>query len=207
MGRARASWLLAALLAGGPVWAAPSADQPGANHPEGEYGGVTPGEPAPSHPDEGRRHKKRPPPKHTLTWLGFEARDGDAHIFFQAAEPFTSVQYVDHGVLVVVLQGLRHMRHNIRRFLDTRYFDQPVARIRARRVGARRASKAGPAHKAGVEVRVWFKDPKAAREGSIRTATEADKLFYTYLDIQGSGGGGDGGGGGSDAGSGSGSGE
>jgi hypothetical protein len=201
MRRARASWLLVVLLASGPAWAAPAGE-----HPEGEYGGVTPGEAPPSHPDEhpgGKARKPRPPPRHTLTWIGFEAKDGDAHLFFQAAEPFTAVQYVDHDTLVVVLEGLRHMRHNTRRPLDTRFFDQPVARVVARPVGARRAGKAGPGHKAGVMIRIWFKDPKAVREGAIRTATEADKLFYTYLDIQGAGGAGDDGGG---AGSGSGSG-
>ena len=165
---------------------------------------MTPGEPRPEHPDEapgGKAHKKRPPPKQTLTWIGFEAKDGSAHLFFQAASEFQTVQYLDHGVLVVVLEGLRHMAHNTRRPLDTRYFDQPVAWIQARPVGARRAGKAGPAHKAGVMVRIRFKDAKDAKEGALRTATEADKLFYTYLDIQGSGGGGAGAGSGSGSGS------
>src|ERR1041385_8880146 len=49
-------------------------------HPEGEYGGVTPGQ----KPD--LRNQPRPV-KGALSWIGFEAKNGGAELFFSSAPP------------------------------------------------------------------------------------------------------------------------
>lgn len=150
-------------------------------HQEGDYGGVQPGRPA----DHDGKKPRRPPPKGALTWIGFAPKDGGAELFAQAASAFTVVQAVESGQLVVVLEGLRRQVANTRRPLDTRFFDSPIARISARPVGAHGAGHGGPAHKAGIELRIAFKDPKQAHEAQLRTATEADGLFYAYLSVAG----------------------
>lgn len=144
---------------------------------EGDYAGVRPGAPAEARPGKPRR----PPPKDALTWIGFAAKDGGAELFAQAPSSFTVVQWTEKGQLVVVLEGLRRQVANTRRPLDTRFFDAPIARVAARRIGAARAARGAPAHKAGIELRISFKDPRAAHELAVRTATEADGMFYAYL--------------------------
>lgn len=149
-------------------------------HREGEYGGVTPGEPAPRDPAARPARPKRPPAKGTLTWIGFEAKDGGAEVFFQSVAPFQVTQRVEGGALVVHL-SLPRLGHNTWRQIDTRFFDNPLAGIVARAVGAARATKDRPARAAGVEARIAFKNAKDAREGTVRTATEADGMYYAYL--------------------------
>jgi hypothetical protein len=168
--RARA-WIVAAVLAGGAANAV--ADE---QHKEGAYGGVTPGQGSGAH--DGGKHAKRPPPKDELTWIGFAAKDGGGgELFFQAPAAFTVSQSVVKGEVVLVLEGLHRQGRNLRRPLDTRYFDAPIARVTARPVGARGG------HKSGIEVRIAFKTAKDAHEAAIRTATEADGMFYAYLDF------------------------
>lgn len=163
---------MAAVLAGGAANAV--ADE---QHKEGEYGGVTPGQGSGA-PHDGGKHAKRPPPKDELTWIGFAAKDGGGgELFFQAPAAFTVSQRVEKGDVVLVLEGLHRQVRNLRRPLDTRYFDAPIARVIARPVGAHGA------HKAGIEVRIAFKTAKDAHEAAIRTATEADGMFYAYLDF------------------------
>jgi hypothetical protein len=131
-------------------------------HQEGDYGGVQPG-----HKPE---KAKKPPPKGTLSWIGFEPKDGAAEVFFQSVAPFNVSQHLDKGVLVVDL-ALTRLGQNTWRPIDTRYFETPISRITAKR-----------GHK-GIEVRIAFKDPKDAKQGTVRTATEADGMYYAYLDF------------------------
>src|SRR5262249_53577004 len=71
----------------------------------------------------------------------------------------------------------------------TRFFDNPLSGIVARAVGAARATKERPAHSVGIEARIAFKNAKDAREAAIRTATEADGMYYAYLTFpEGTGG-------------------
>jgi hypothetical protein len=156
--------------------------QPTATHSEGDYGGVKPG--VAPRTDTGKK-PKRPPPKGTLSWIGFEANAGNADIFLQSVAPFDVAQRVDNGVLVVDLTGLDKLGQNTWREVDTRFFDTPLARITAKRVGAVRGKNA---HAAGIEVRVTFKNAKDAHEGAIRAATEADGMYYQYLSFAGTGG-------------------
>ena len=159
--------------------AAPAfADNP--PHKEGEYGGVTPGETAPRDPAAKPGKAKRSPSKGTLTWIGFEAKDGGAQVFFQSVAPFEVSQHVEGAQLVVHL-GLTRLAQNAGRPIDTRFFDNPLAKIAARSVGASRATKAHPARKSGIEARIAFKNAKDAKEAAVRTATEADGLYYAYL--------------------------
>jgi len=149
-------------------------------HKEGEYSGVTPGEAQPRDPAARPARPKRPPPKGTLTWVGFEAKDGGAEVFFQSVAPFQVAQHLEGNTLVVHL-ALSRLGHNTWRQIDTRFFDNPLSGIVARTVGASRASKARPARGAGIEARITFKNAKDAREGTVRTATEADGMYYAFL--------------------------
>lgn len=163
---------LLVLALAGPAWADTGP------HKEGEYGGVIPGQkPEPS----GRPAKPaRPPPKGTLTWVGFEAKDGGAQVFFQSVAPFQVQQHLEGGALVAHL-SLTRLGQNSWRPIDTRFFDNPLSGIVARAVGASRATKTRPARGAGIDVRISFKNPKDAREGTLRMATEADGMHYAYL--------------------------
>lgn len=158
--------------------AAPAgADNP---HKEGQYGGVTPGEVQPGDRAGKPAKPRRPPPKGTLTWIGFEAKDGGAEVFFQSVAPFEVTQRVEGASLVVHLR-LQRLGHNTWRQIDTRFFDNPLAGIVARAVGASRATKDHPARTAGIEARIAFKNAKDAREAAVRTVTEADGMYYAYL--------------------------
>lgn len=154
---------------------------PVAQQGEGAYGGVTPGEPNPD-----RKKPKRPPSKGTLSWIGFEAKNGNAEIFLQSVAPFEVSQHVDHGALVVDLNGLDKLGQNTWREVDARFFDTPVARITAKRVGAARGKNA---HPAGLEVRITFKNATDTHEAAVRSANEADGMYYQYLSFTGAGGG------------------
>ncbi len=148
-------------------------------HREGEYGGVAPGQP--SGPKDRPAKPKRPPPKGTLSWIGFEAKDGGAQLFFQSVAAFDVQQHVEGGALVVHL-NLARMGPNTWRTVDTRFFDNPLAFVQAKQVGATRATKTGPARGAGINVRITFKNAKDAREGTLRaSAADADGMFYAYL--------------------------
>jgi hypothetical protein len=153
---------------------------PTATHGEGEYGGVKPGVP----PRADGKKAKRPPAKGTLSWIGFEAKGGGAELFLQSVAPFEVAQHVENGVLVVDLAGLDKLGQNTWREVDARFFDSPLARITARRVGA---SHGKNPHKAGLEVRVTFKNAKDAHEGSLRAANEPDGMYYQYLSFAGTG--------------------
>jgi hypothetical protein len=159
--------------------AAQADTSPNAPHREGQYGGVTPGEPPASTAVKPAK-PRRPPPKGTLTWIGFEAKDGGAEVFFQSVAPFEVTQRVEGAQLVVHL-SLTRLGHNTWRQIDTRFFDNPLSGIVARAVGAQRAGKDRPARTAGIEARIAFKTAKDAKAGTVRTATEADGMYYAYL--------------------------
>jgi hypothetical protein len=145
---------------------------------EGQYGGVTPSQPhdsavKPSKP-------RRPPPKGTLTWIGFEAKEGGAEVFFQSVAPFELSQRIEGAQLVVHL-ALNRLGHNTWRQIDTRFFDNPLSGIVARGVGRARATKDRPARTAGIEARIAFKNASDVKQGTVRSATEADGMYYAYL--------------------------
>lgn len=141
-------------------------------HKEGDYGGVIPGQ-KPEKP-------RKAPTRGTLSWIGFEATNGGAKVFFQSPGAFEVSQRVEGSTLVVHLM-LPRMGANTWRQVDTRFFDNPLAGITARTVRASRGGKAGPAHPAGVQVKIAFKNPKDAREGTLSTKVEADGMTYAYL--------------------------
>jgi hypothetical protein len=158
MRRAIAGFLM--LLLAGPA----VADHTGAGpHREGDYGGVTPGQ-KPEKP-------KKKPSAGTLSWIGFEATNGGAKVFFQSPAVFEVTQRVEGSTLVVNL-NLARMGGNTWRQVDTRFFENPLSGINART--ARKGKR-------GIEVRVNFKNPKDAREGAFATKTEADGFYYVYL--------------------------
>ena len=164
---------LVILLLAAPVYA----DEP---HREGQYSGVTPGD-VQSHDTSGKPARpKRPPTRGTLTWIGFSAKDGGAEVFFQSVAPFEVSQRVEGGALIVHL-GLTRLGHNTWRQIDTRFFDNPLSGIVARAVGAVRATRDRRARGAGIEARIAFKSAKDVKEATVRTATEADGMYYAYL--------------------------
>jgi hypothetical protein len=156
--------LLLVLLLAGPAYADDT------QHKEGEYGGVIPGQ----KPDSATRpaKPKRAPPKGTLTWIGFEARDGGAQLFLQSVGPFQVTQKVVGSTLVATLD-LTKLASNTWRRIDTRFFDNPLSGV----IAKARRGKGGK----GIEVRISFKNPKDAHEATLRTATEADGMYYAYL--------------------------
>jgi len=164
---------LAILLLAAPVYA----DE---LHREGQYGGVTPGEVQPHDPSSKPARPRRPPPRGTLTWIGFTAKDGGAEVFFQSVAPFEVSQRLEGSALVVHL-GLTRLGPNTWRQVDTRFFDNPLSGIVARAVGAVRATRGHPAHGAGIDVRIAFKNARDAREATLRTATEPDGMSYVHL--------------------------
>jgi hypothetical protein len=164
---------LVILLLAAPVYA----DEP---RREGQYSGVIPGE-VQSHDTSGKPAKpKRPPAKGTLTWIGFSAKGGGAEVFFQSVAPFEVSQRVEGGALIVHL-GLTRLGHNTWRQIDTRFFDNPLSGIVAKAVGAVRATRDRRARGAGIEARIAFKSAKDVKEAAVRTATEADGMYYAYL--------------------------
>jgi hypothetical protein len=165
----RAIWLVSMTLAASPALALAD-DLPKGPHAEGEYGGVEPGQP--KKPEPGKKSKK-PPPKGTLSWIGFEAKDGSSDVFFQSPAPFEVLQRIENGTLVVTLSHISRLGQNTWRPIDTRFFATPVARVSAKKKGST------------VEVRITFKNPKEAVQGSVRTATEADGMYYVHLGFGG----------------------
>jgi hypothetical protein len=149
-------------------------------HREGDYGGVTPGQTQPHNTAVRPLKPKRPPPKGTLTWIGFETKDGGSEVFFQSVAPFEISQRVEGGQLVVHL-SLTQLGHNTWRQVDTRFFDSPLSGIVARAVSPARATKDRPGHGAGIDARIAFKNTKDVKEGTVRSATEADGMYYAYL--------------------------
>jgi hypothetical protein len=155
--------LLLVLLLAAPA----AADTP---HREGEYGGVVPGQKPEDKPDAKPGKTKKPPPKGTLSWIGFEAKDGGAQVFLQSPGPFEATQRIEGTTLIVNL-NLNKRATNVGRIVDTRFFDNPLASIVAKPAKKRK----------GTDVRITFKNPKDVKEASLRSATEADGYSYVYL--------------------------
>ena len=154
------------------------ADAPkSAPHDTGDYGGVVPGQ---THKDEGKaKHRHHTPKKGELSWIGFQARDGASQVFLQSVAPFDVTQHVEHGTLIVRLAGLDRLGQNTWRPIDTRYFDTPLERIVARKIGGSHA------HGRGIELQITFKHPSDAAQAQLRSATEADGYYYSYLTFGG----------------------
>ena len=167
-------FLAAAPLASSPARAGASKSAP----PDtGDYGGVVPGQ---THKDEGKaRHRHHMPRKGELSWIGFQARDGSSQVFLQSVAPFDVTQHVEHGTLIVKLAGLDRLGQNTWRPIDTRYFDTPLERIVARKIGGRHARTGG------IELQITFKHPSDATQAQLRSATEADGYYYSYLTFGG----------------------
>ena len=158
--------LLCLVLLASPAFA----EDPKGPNPEGDYGGVQPGQGKKPEP----KKAKKPPPKGTLSWIGFETKNGGSDVFFQSVAAFDVNQRVDGGAVVVTLSGLSKLGHNTWRPIDTRFFDTPIARVSAKKKGK------------GIEVRIAFKNAKEAAQGSLKTATEADGMYSAYLSFAGS---------------------
>jgi hypothetical protein len=106
-------------------------------------------------------------------------------VFLQSAAAFEVAQHLEGQTLVVHLTGVSRLGQNTWRPIDTHFFDNPLSRIVAKRVNAAKAGKDHPAHGAGIELRITFNTPKDAKEGTYRSATEADGMYYAYLSFAG----------------------
>jgi hypothetical protein len=149
-------------------------------HKEGDYGGVEPDRTQSTDPGAKPKPKRRPP-NGTLSWIGFEPKDGGSEVFFQSPAAFDLAQHVEGNQLVVELGSLNQLGANTWRPIDTHFFDNPLARIEAHRVGASRGTKTAAAHGAGVEIRITFKNAADAKEGTYRSSQETDGYYYAYL--------------------------
>lgn len=132
-------------------------------HREGEYGGITPGQP--NALPNGRPRVKAA--RGTLSWIGFEAQNGGARVFFQSSAPFKVTQHMEGQTLVVHLDLVR-LGQNTWRQVDTRFFDNPLSGMVAK-------------YHNGIDVRVSFKNPKDAHEGTLTQTTEPDGMAYAFL--------------------------
>jgi hypothetical protein len=155
------------------LFASPAfAEDPKGPNVEGDYGGVQPGQPKKPEPN---KKSKKPPPKGTLSWIGFETKEGGSEVFLQSIAPFEVSQRVENGTLVVNLTGVTKLGHNTWRPIDTRFFETSLSRITAKKKGK------------GIEVRIAFKNAKDAAQGSLRSSKEADGMYYAYLSFSGGG--------------------
>ncbi len=143
-------------------------------HKEGEYGGVVPGK---STHKAGKR-------KNTLSWIGFQPKEGGAaQVFIQLSNEVPYEQTVVEGILVVKLTGARYRSRNARRRLDLRFFESALRLITSKRVSKRRARKNRPARTAGIEIRIQFKNPSDARVPTATMRSEKDGFTYLLLDF------------------------
>ena len=149
-------------------------------HREGVYGGVNPIAPT----DANKVKHKDALAKKTLHWIGFQQQRSATEVFLQAAQPFTIDQRLEGGVLVISISGLTKLGPNVRRPMDTRFFDGPITTITTHARRAHRARRGVPAATAGIDVHLAFRDGKPAT-GDVRTATEADGMYYAYLSFAG----------------------
>ncbi|HEY5927460.1 MAG TPA: hypothetical protein VIV11_37505 [Kofleriaceae bacterium] len=165
--------LLWLMLLGSPAFAEDTKDPnaPNAPNAEGDYGGVQPGQKK----SEAPKKAKKPAKKGTLSWIGFETKNGGSDVFFQSIAAFEVNQRVDGNAVIVTLSGLSKLGHNTWRPIDTRFFETPIARITAKKKGK------------AVEVRVAFKAGSKAAQASVRSSTEADGMYYAYLTFAGGG--------------------
>jgi hypothetical protein len=144
----------------------------GAETVRGDYGGVTPG--------EGATRKPRRPNR--LTWVGFQTKDdGTSTLFAQLTSEVPFTQEVAGGKLIVRLEGARYANRNVRRRLDTRFFETTLQQVTSRAVSRRRARGDQPARPAGVELTISFKNPEDAREARAELRQEQDGYHYLYL--------------------------
>ena len=147
---------------------------------EGEYGGVVPGQ-VPDQDSKRRKVRKR---KNAVSWIGFQPRpDGTSRLFLRMANELTYEQSVQGEQLVVNIAGARYRHRNTRRRLDVRFFATPLSLVLSKRVSSRRARKDRPARKAGIELRISFKDKEDVREASASMSTEPDGYTYLYLEF------------------------
>jgi hypothetical protein len=169
---------VAPLVLGIALAASPAGAQEGDRlHEVGEYGGVKAG--VTQTTEKGKPIKRAK--EGTLAWVGFEAKNGVGTVFLQSAGEM-GYELVQSGRVVVVhLTGVKRLGRQVRRPLETRYFDSPVARVTVKKVRARKATKKRPAVKAGYEVRILLKDANAS--ATARAATESDGYFYVYVDV------------------------
>ncbi len=176
--------LVALAVAAGPAYAQDVATKgkegPGPSaaevHKEGDYGGVRPGEGEARAPKRGK--------KPVVTWIGFVPQSGGSSRFF--VQVIGSVDYeqdVVGNTLVVTIAGAKLGSRNVRRRLDTRFFDTSVRQVVPKQARARRARKGKPGQKAGVQLTFEFKNPADARAASASSKREQDGYDYLYLDF------------------------
>ncbi len=106
--------------------------------PVGEYAGVEPGEaqPPPALGRVARRRARAPRPSSILTWPGFTPLAGGGSRFFvQTTDPVMPEVRVEEGRVVLLFRNTRIHLRNSARWLETRFFDTPVARARLERRG------------------------------------------------------------------------
>ena len=154
-----------------------------APHKEGDYSGADAWRSPARDPSARPAAQSGPPPKGTLSWIGFEAKDGGAEVFFQSVAPFELSQHVEGSRLVVDLR-LTRLGPNTWRQVDTRFFDNPLSAIVAKR--GQRGARTRP--RIARRARSRDRGPDLVQErrrchGSYRCGPRVspDGLYYAYL--------------------------
>lgn len=141
---------------------------------ERTYRGVVPGL------DPLKKRKR----KNALSWIGFQpGEDGSARVFLRLANELPFEQSTEGRTLTVHLQGARFRFRNTRRRLDVHFFGTVLHQITSKRVSRRGKRGDRPARKAGIEVRIQFKEGADARSARATMKTEGDGYTYLYLDF------------------------
>ncbi len=128
------------------------------------YAGVVPGGQGTVAPSTRERTRKA-----SITWPGFQVLpDGSTRIFVQTDRPVTpELRRVDSGFAVMMRGAVLPKKGNVRRPLDTHYFNTPVRSVR---------------FTAGREgVTLWL-DMRAQGEPRLRTEQTAAG-FFSYMEF------------------------
>jgi hypothetical protein len=107
-------------------------------HPVGTYAGVEPGDgaPPPAVARIANRRRQRPQPTSVITWPGFSPlANGGSRFFVQTSDAVMPQVSVEQGRVVLLFRNTRTHLENSSRWLETAFFNTPVARARIERRG------------------------------------------------------------------------
>lgn len=141
--------------------------------PLGVYAGVEPGEAQPP-PAYGRVVRRQQGRRRglILTWPGFAPLgDGSSRFFVQTTEPMQPEVSQEEGRVVVLFRNTTIHLRNSRRWLETRFFNTPVARARLER------------RRQDMALVLFVRGGAAAAPRISSEAAPGGNFHYTYIDF------------------------
>jgi hypothetical protein len=146
----------------------------------GDYDGVQAGASKITPPGARGKGKRRA----AAFWVGFEPQEGgSSRVFVQLGTSVDFEQWVEGKTLVVHMPRVRIGNRTVARFLDTRFFETSIRTIRTKSVGPRKKKGDRPAHAAGLQLLIDFKNPADLGQASASMNAEQDGYNYLYLDF------------------------